>query len=761
LGRRPPFRLHPTDHGALIRSLLRGCWRFATRLSPFRVALLATLALCLAYVPLSRTAAVQQIEAQLLDWRFWLRPPAPPSDDIVLVLIDDASIREIGRWPWSRAVMAGAVARLAAAGARTIGIDLLLAEPEADAMRTAMLDRLREALGGLAAQGTPGIDVDQILTRLLDRPSGDVELADAVRAAGTVVLPFSFRFGAPSHADLPEAPPAVATTAFRIVHGPDDPRSMLSLSATDVLAPIPELAAAALSLGHTNVALDRDGAARFAFPAVAYGAGIYPSFALEVARHHREVPRDEVRLELGRGIWLGDLLVPTDDRTRLVVSYHQPGRFPTVSFAEVLAGEAAASELKGKIALIGGSAAGIAETFVTPFDAYMPGVEWRATVIDNILRQDFVIRRDDMLPLDLAFVLVGGLLIGGLSQRGGLLAPSLGLVAVLAAALATNLWAFLGLSRWLNLFLPLVAIVAVYTVVILYKYLVGERQERRVRAAFKHYLSPTLVEQVARDPALLQLGGEQKELTVLFADVRDSTRLGAALPPPAFVELLNEVLDSLTRVLFAHDGMLDKYTGDGLVAVFGAPLPQPDHALRACRAALAMQDALAPVQARWARPDLPPLEIGIGINTGSMIIGNMGSKERFAYTVIGDEANLGARLEAANKDFRTRILISEATWRQVRGEIAARELEVVTFRGMARPVRVFEVVGPEPLPTADAIRLERFAAGLAAYRREQWDAAKSAFEQALALAPGDRPSRVYLERCRDRLAGRPEAAAVN
>jgi adenylate cyclase len=306
-----------------------------------------------------------------------------------------------------------------------------------------------------------------------------------------------------------------------------------------------------------------------------------------------------------------------------------------------------------------------------------------------------------------------------------------------------------------------VAIVAVYTVVILYKYLVGERQERRVRAAFKHYLSPTLVEQVARDPALLQLGGEQKELTVLFADVRDSTRLGAALPPPAFVELLNEVLDSLTRVLFAHDGMLDKYTGDGLVAVFGAPLPQPDHALRACRAALAMQDALAPVQARWARPDLPPLEIGIGINTGSMIIGNMGSKERFAYTVIGDEANLGARLEAANKDFRTRILISEATWRQVRGEIAARELEVVTFRGMARPVRVFEVVGPEPLPTADAIRLERFAAGLAAYRREQWDAAKSAFEQALALAPGDRPSRVYLERCRDRLAGRPEAAAVN
>ena len=653
--------------------------------------------------------------------------------------------------------MADAVARLAAAGARTIGIDLLFAEPEAGAAPTASLDRLREALGRLAL----GADIEQILTRLLDDRSGDAKLAAKIRGADNVVLPFSFRFRGRSDAELPKLPPGVATTAFRIVHGPDEPRSILPLTPTNLLAPIPALAEAAVSLGHTNLVLDRDGAARFALPAVAYGHDVYPSFALEVARHHLGVPREEVRLELGRGIWLRDRLVATDDLTRLVVSYRQPNRFHTVSFAEVLAGEVAASDLKGKVVLIGGSAAGIAETFVTPFDAYMPGVEWRATVIGSILENDLVRRRDRTVLLDLGFVLVGALLIGGLGQRGGLLAPSLGLAAILAAGVAANLWVFVELGRWLNLFLPLLAVVAIYTVVILYKYFVGERQERRVRAAFKRYLSPTLVEQVARDPELLQLGGEQKELSVLFADVRHSTRLGAALPPRTFVELLNEVMDTMTRVLFAHDGMLDKYTGDGLVAVFGAPLPQPDHALRACRAALAMQDELAPVRQRWSRPDLPPLEIGIGINTGSMIIGNMGSRERFAYTVIGDEANLGARLEAANKDFRTRILISEATWQRVRGEIAARELEVVTFRGMARPVRVFEVVGPEPLPREDAIRLERFAVGLAAYRHEQWDAAKSAFEQALALAPDDRPSRIYLERCRDRLAGRPEPAAVN
>lgn len=589
--------------------------------------------------------------------------------------------------------MADALARLAAAGARTVGIDLLFAEAEPGVLSAPWFDRLGAAVSELQDSVAPGIDPEQILKRLRDDLSGDAELAAQIAAAGNVVLPFSLGFGGPRDASVPDPPPAVAAVAFRVVHGPPAAISTLSLVGTDLLAPIPELAAAAASLGHTNVALDRDGAARFAFPAVAYGGRAYPSFALEVARLQLGVDRNQVRLELGRGIWLGERLLPTDDLTRLVVAYRGPGRFRTMSFAEVLAGDLSPSDLAGKVVLIGGNAAGVGETFLTPFSAVMPGIEWRATVIDSILHQDFVIRRDFTTLLDLALVVLGGLAIGGLAQRRGLLSPSLGLAAVAAGVLAINLFAFFELGRWLNLFLPLLCVVVIYTVVVLYKYFIGERQERRIREAFKHYLSPTLVEQVARDPALLHLGGEQKELTVLFADIRDSTRLGARLPPAAFVELLNEVTGAMTRVLFEHGGMLDKYTGDGLVAVFGAPLPQPDHALRACRAALSMLRELTPIQAKWARPDLPPVEIGIGINTGSMIIGNVGSKERFSYTVIGDEANLGARLEAANKDFHTHILISDATWQQVKGEIAARELDVVTFRGMARPVRVYEVLG--------------------------------------------------------------------
>jgi adenylate cyclase len=721
-----------------------------------RVALLAMAALCLGYVPAARTPAVQQVEAQLLDVRFRLRAPARRSDDIVLVLIDERSIREIGRWPWSRAVLADGLARLTASGARTIGLDLLLAEAEPSALPTAWRDRLQQALAEIRRQSAPDFDLAHTLTLLEEDGSGDRDLATAITAAGNVVLPFSFGFGAPMQASPPEPSPAVAATAFRLVHGPNAARAPVLLDATSLLSPIPPLAGAAATLGHTNVAFDRDGAARFEVPAVAYGDDVYPSFGLEVARQHLGVARGDVQLVLGQGIRLGARWIPTDDHTQIVVNYRGPDRFRTLSFAQLLAGEARAADFGGKVVLIGGSAAGVGGTFVTPFTGVMPGIEWRATVVDDILRQDFVVRPDARVLLDLGFLVLGGVAIGWLAQRGRLLGPSLGLGTLVAGVLAINLWAF-ARGFWLNLFAPLLSLLVLYAVVILYKYFIGDRQERRLRAAFKHYLSPALVEQVARDPTLLQLGGEQKELTVLFADLRNSTGLGATLPPAEFAELLNEVMETITDVLFAHDGMLDKYTGDGLVAVFGAPLPQPDHALRACHAALAMVGELAPVQARWARPDLPPVDIGIGINTGRMIIGNMGSKERFAYTVIGDEANLGARLEAANKDFATRILISEATWRQVKDAVAARELDTVIFRGMARPVRVFEVVGTQPLPGETARRLEQFAAGLAAYRREQWLAAKAAFEQVLAVAPDDRPSQIYLERCLARLAGQREA----
>jgi adenylate cyclase len=710
------------------------------RLSAFRVALLATFAAALAYLPGSQLGLVQQLEGELLDLRFHARPPQPTSGDIVLVLIDDRSLAEIGRWPWSRSLMAELVARVAVAGARTIALDLLLAEPESSAVPTAELAPLLQGGDALAR-----------LPELIEQAEGDRRLAAEAEAAGNVVLPILFEPGQSGVAQ-PPLPAFVADAAFRVVQEDTAAADLAGPPAGErVLAPLPELGRAAAALGHVNAPLDPSGAQRLEYPVIRYGADYLPSFSLEVARHHLGVDREDGRLLLGQGIALDDRFVPTDESMRLPINYDRPGRFPAVSAAAVLGGEADEALFADKIVLIGGTAAGIGKTFVTPFTSFMPEIERHATVVDSILRGDFLTRRQASVLGDLVVVVLAGVLLGWITERAGMLGATVAFALVAAGLTTANLMAFLHLGLWLNLFLPLTALTLIYLVVLAYSYLIGKRQERTIRGAFEHYLSPDLVDLVCRDPALLRLGGERRELTVLFADIRDSTRLAQRLPPERFAALLNDVLGAMTAVLFARGGMLDRFTGDGFLAIFGAPLPQPDHAQRACLAALDMLRALETVRARWARPDLP-IEVGIGINSGPMIIGNMGSKERFAYTVIGDEAHLGARLEAANKDFRTRILISEATVREVQGRIAARELDSVRFRGLAQPVRVFELLGANPLAAGPAERLRRFEAALAAYRAGDAATALRRFEALHAEDPDDFPVAIYLGRCRERLA---------
>jgi adenylate cyclase len=745
MGRRAQELVHRADRAALIARLAR-----LARLSPFGAALLATVAACLAYLPANRLPVAQSLEGQLLDIRFRLRPAGPFSDTVVLVPIDDQSLREIGRWPWSRGLIAELVQHLVEAGARTIALDLLLTEPERRDVPAAALEALRAELRARRRTGdaAPTAELEARLGALVDQADGDRQLARALEQAANVVLPFSIDAGH-GHEPLP-AP--VAASAIRIIRQPPDWPAQQPAPEPGVLAPIPLLAAAAAGLGQANIPLDTDGAARFERLVAGYGDSYLPSFALEAARQYLGIDRDRVQLLLGEGVVLGDRLLPTDEAMLIPVNYRRPGTFRTIPAWRLLRGAGDAPGLAGKLVVIGGSAVAVGDLFRSPYNSGLPGFERHAAMIDDILRQALLIRPRWALPVGLGTVLLGGLVIGGVASRLGAISATLGFLVLAGAVVTGNFWAFLGRGLWLDLVLPLAGLALIYSIALAHRYFIGERQERRLRAAFKHYLSPALVDQVARDPALLQRGGEQRELTVLFADIRDSTRLAAALAPAGFAELLNQALTVLTEALFEQGGMLDKFTGDGLVGVFGAPLAQPDHALCACRAALAMQVRLRPVRARWARPELPPLEVGIGINSGPMIIGNMGSAERFNYTVIGDEAHLGARLEAANKDFRTRILISDATWRQVSDRLAARELDIVTFRGIARPVAVFELLGERPLPAEHARQVELFAAALAAFRERRWANAQRRFDQLLALTPSDRPTELYLERCRARLA---------
>jgi CHASE2 domain-containing sensor protein len=316
--------------------------QWLARLTEARAALLATCLVLLAYLPASQTSLVRDLEGDLLDLRFRLEPERPASDEIVLVLIDDASIGEIGRWPWSRAVIADLVSRIGAGGAATIGVDLLFAEPETAAVPAPLLDALSKALprhgAGDGASGTD--ELARVVGRLLESAPGDEALAAALAKVGNVIVPFPFEFGATSQG--PPAAPYVAANAYRIVRTGTDGAGDLP-TATGLLPPVAAIGEAA-ALGHSNLALGPDGAARFEYPAIVYRGDYYPSFAIEVARQHLGVPRDRTSLLVGRGVQLGERFVATDARTRLVVTYAVPGRFPRISAASLPEPEARRAE---------------------------------------------------------------------------------------------------------------------------------------------------------------------------------------------------------------------------------------------------------------------------------------------------------------------------------------------------------------------------------------------------------------------------------
>jgi adenylate cyclase len=276
-------------------------------------------------------------------------------------------------------------------------------------------------------------------------------------------------------------------------------------------------------------------------------------------------------------------------------------------------------------------------------------------------------------------------------------------------------------------------------------YINAEREKRQIKHAFQHYVPRQVVDRILRDVSQLALGGEKRELTVLFSDIRGFTGISESLPPEMLVPLLNEYLTRMTDQVFRHEGLLDKYIGDAIMAVYGAPIPHPDHAQRACRSALDMLRTAQALQAEWRGRGLPGFGIGIGINTGPMVVGNMGSKTRFDYTVIGDAVNLGSRIESLNKQYGTRILLSEFTWRQVKDEFPhTREVDIAAVRGRHEAVRLYELLLPEQYP--DMNWLGDYARAYGLYRADQRVQARTVFRQ-LAEELNDPVSRYYAERC--------------
>ncbi len=412
-------------------------------------------------------------------------------------------------------------------------------------------------------------------------------------------------------------------------------------------------------------------------------------------------------------------------------------------------------DLRGGIFFYGLTAAGTHDLNPMPFSPRYPMVGALANVFNTIVTDQFITPMPAAwrLPLFLAIGLFVGYVLSTRTSIRGSLFTLLFLVAYLLFAY----WLFANRRFWIEIVGPAGIVLLTDAAIVWYKFNTAEKKRKFIRSAFEHYMNPAVVEQIAKDPDMLELGGKRMDLTAFFSDVASFTSISEKLNEHELVALLNEYLTEMTDIVLKHYGNLDKYEGDAIMAFFGAPIHFPDHAARACFTALEMQDRLGQMREKWKEEGRPELTARIGVNTGPMVVGNMGSRTRFDYTVMGDAVNLASRLEGVNKQYSTDIMISEFTLEQCKSEIVSREIDLIRVKGKSEPVRIHEVLAraDDGLPDEMKSVIDHYSAGLEAYKKKDWEAGIKAFQQALDIRPDDGPSATYIKRCREYMESPP------
>lgn len=728
------------------------------RLNPFAISVILVAALVVVYA--WGPDFLELMEYRALDLRFTMRGPIEPGPETVLAVIDEKSVDEVGRWPWPRSRIADLIQALSDDGAKVVALDIGFFEPDTNT-NIELVDRLAGEVGrsGIQAPGLTGFLEKE--RRLADF---DLRLADTMeQAVSPVILGYFFHITqqeAVSHLSEQEVQAritsmdSVVNSDYNFVRAGS---ASVDLADSPVIrafmpeANIPPLVRAADASGFFNMTPDPDGTVRRVPMVIQCQDKYYMPLSLQTLRYYLgDAPAALDVSELGvESVRVGDFRLPTDEIGRLLVNYRGPGgTFPHVPVADILAGRVEKGAFRDKVVLVGPTAVGIYDLRVTPFDSVFPGVEIHANVIDNILHQDFLIRPNWAMIFDLVSIIIIGLLLGLVLPRlSASFAPVLG-VGLLAVWSGGNYFLFAH-GLWVNFIYPLLTLIVVYTAITVFKYMTEEREKKKIKGAFSYYVNQSVVTEMLKNPDMLKLGGEKRFMTVLFSDIRGFTTISEKMDPEALVHLLNDYLTAMTDVVFKYNGLLDKYIGDAIMAVWGAPLEQPDHALLACRTSLEMMTELERLRGEWAlvQKNVPFIDIGIGLNSGPMVVGNMGSHTRFDYTVMGDSVNLGSRLEGANKQYGTNIIIGETTFEQVGDVMICRELDSVAVKGKALPVRIYELLGESGQVSEDRLQLARgFSMGLAAYKNRQWEKAGAIFRMLQSNYPEDKPTQLYVDR---------------
>jgi adenylate cyclase len=601
----------------------------------------------------------ERVESLFVDFRFQLRnlmsPPAVPQN-IVIVEVDEKSLEKYGRWPWSRVRQAKLIDRVVKAGPKVLAVDIFYPERESKKADAALAKTLGKARGSIILAA--GFDTTA---------TTPVEPPDFLLDNALVNIKDQSR--------LSQAP---------VVNKPKT--SIFELSSQAVL-------------GHVYSPSDLDGKLRWEYLYIKYGDDIYPSLSLVTAAQALGKTIADITVYAGRGVQVGDIYIPVESAGRMRIDYI--GRDRTLRYlsaADVLSGAFQPFDLKDKVVFLGTSAISTYDFVVTPFSARMPGVEKNAMVVENILNRRFL--KNIPVSVVSVVVLVTGLILS-------LLLPQMramhGLVlsfVLLAVFAAGNQYLFAYRGYYANFFYPFanMAVISVFSVA--YKYVTEERKAKELKKMFSHYVSPKIVEQLLKNPELAKLGGYRREITVLFSDVRGFTTFSEKRKPEEVVEHLNEYLHEMTDIIFKWDGTLDKFVGDEIMAFWGAPLNQPNHAELAVKCALNMSDRLEELQAKWRAEGKEPLDNGIGLNTGDVLVGNIGSADKkMDYTIIGDHVNLGARVETLTRKYDSRVLITEFTYEKIKPlveegrlyRVDMKEMDTVKVKGKDIPIKIYGI----------------------------------------------------------------------
>jgi adenylate cyclase len=666
--------------------------------------------LLLALIPLRilDPPPLEEIRLRTFDFYQSLRPRQTVARPVTIVDIDETSLKEIGQWPWPRTIVADLVTKLTQLGAVAIAFDVIFAEP----------DRMSPSI---AATSFRNLDEDT-RNKLRSLPSNDEVLAEAIQRSRVVVGQVG------SATPVPRSETEAALQTGFAVKGPDPTPFLVTFAG--LLRNVPAIEQAAAGRGVFSILPERDGIVR-RVPIIMQAQGsMVPSLSMELLRVVADSGAILVRTdEAGvQSVAVPGLELPTDQNGRLWVHFnrHDPGRY--VSANDVLQGRVQRDNIEGKLVLIGTSAAGLLDVKTTPVAAAMPGVEVHAQILESALANSLLTYPSYAIGAELLVAVLAGLaiIIAAPMFRASIVI-ALGAVVV-AALIGVSWYLYSQYNLLIDFTYPLMASGFVYLTLIFVNYFQEQKQRQQIRAAFGYYLSPALVEQLARSPEKLVLGGEERRMTVLFSDVRGFTTISEHYKhdPQGLTRLMNRFLTPLTNAIIERNGTIDKYIGDAIMAFWNAPLDDPQQEVNACEAALEMLARADKLNQEFKREadrnggKYMPLRVGIGLNTGPCVVGNMGSDFRFNYSVLGDTVNVASRLEARTKDYRIPIVVGEATAQNAKEKFATMEIDRIQVKGKTEPETVFTVLGRAELgQDSNFQELRELTAGILTYYRQQ------------------------------------------